>query len=886
MALKTKELLKNNGCSFVSAFLAGAFFLFACYYFKAYPFDENYCLLYSDLSQGYYPTLVHLHDLLKSGESILYSWSSSLGYPYFGSIGWFLSPCNLIFLLFSRENIAFSITIIILAKIMVIAYCFSYYLRKAYNHKGVFNIVPSLLYAFSGFVVAYYCHFMWLDLLYSLPLIILGFHKLINDNKPLLYLCMLTYLMILDCYSAYMFCIFLCLYFIYYYLKNNGVKEDLSQGFFKSRFFKTGLSFAGFSIISALLASIMLIPTFFMLKTVAATSDTFEIGLKIYYNPFSFLAQQFSGSSVMFQNIGDPMLPNCWSGLLTIILVPAYLISNHFSKKERILDISFLAVMFLSLSVNLLSFVWCGFHFANGFADRYAYFYIFIALTVMSKALNNIEKIKKPIIVICSFCAALFIVLMRLVDPDKTEKYTLIISLGFTAVWLAVYLISWIKKTDKALLKLVVLFIACMELAFAQLENLNFNSDKRDYDRYSEEFNSAYSIVSDSSDDLFFRVEACEPQNDNYPFLMNYNGITGFSSIIPQTVLKNQNAIGADADTYNFIMYYPQTPVYNSIFSIKYLIGETKSFPYVSDYFNCIGGGYYSGFENNYYLPLGYCVNSAAVDFNSEPNTNPFYQQNKLFSSFCDVSSVFNCYDYNDITAENATYEISSADSSSLSKTFNVKTASAEEPGTVTFKYTLPDDGEYYLYISHYTYQNKTKIEFCNRPIKYAKTVSDSYVEPNGILPLGQGSGGDTLNITFEVNKKTEKKPISVYLASFNKDVFIEGYNRLAKNALNLTEFENTHLKGSITADKECLLFTSIPYNKGWHVTLDGVCVKDEDIVKIDNAYISIPLTEGAHTVEFNYLPYGLKTGVAISSVSLIALIVVAAIKKKRQKKL
>jgi len=886
MAGRMKKLIKNNGCCFASALLAGAFFLFACYYHKAFPFDKNYCLLFSDLGQQYYPQLVHFYDIIHSGKDIFYSWSSALGYSFFGNFGNVSSPFNLIVLLFRREHIAFSITVIVIAKLTVIAYSFSYYLRKIYEHKGVFNIIPSLLYSLSGFFVAYYIHIMWLDALYCLPLVILGFHKLIDEKKPWLYLFTLTYMMVLSCYSAYMLCIFLCLYFIYYYFKTNSVKQDFSVGLLKSNFFKNGLTFAGVSVFSALLAAFFLVPAYFVLTNTAASNDSFERGIAFYYGPLQFIAQQFSGSSVIFQTSGDAKVANCWAGLLTVILIPAYLFSKAFSKKERILDISFLSFMFLSLSLNILSFVWCGFHFANGFGDRFGYFYIFLAVTVMSKALNNIDKIKKPAIIICAAAAAVFITLMRIFSPDSTEKYTLIISLGFIAAWLIVYLISWIKRLDKSLLKLVVLFVLCLELVFAQLENLNLNGDKRDYDRYSEQFDSTYALVKEKENDLFCRVEACSPQNDNYPFLMNYNGISGFSSVIPQALLKSQNTLGVSGGSYNFLMYFPNTPIYNSVFGIKYLIGESNGFE-LTDYFNkAVDNGYYSAFENNYYLPLGYCIDSAAGDYKSGEKTNPFFEQNELFSSFSGAGQVFDYCKYDNMEAEKAEFEADTVDETTYTEMFNMKKASDNEDDkcSVTFNFTIPEDGEYYYYISHDTKQKMTKVVYCSQEIDYAKTVCDFYLEPNCILPLGNCSKGDSFSVTFSVNEKTEKKPVAVYLASFNKEAFVEGYNKLKNNTLNLTDFQNTHFSGTVTADRECLLFTSVPYDKGWSVNLDGEKLSENEIVKIDNAYISVPLTEGEHTVDFSYTLYGFKLGCAVSSAALLSLIAFVIIRKRKQK--
>lgn len=881
--MKTKNLLKNNAPSFVSALLAGAFFLFACYYFKAFPFDSNYCLLNSDLAHQYYPMLTHLYDIVKSGKDILYSWSSGFGYPFIGNFGVVASPFNLIIFLFKRENIPLAITIIILAKLMVIAYCFSYYMRKVCNHRGVFNIIPSLLYALSGFFAAYHIHIMWLDSLYCLPILIVGFYKLIDEKKPWLYICTLTFMMITGVYTAYMMCIFLCAYFVYSYILKNNIKQDFANGFFASKLFKSGLFFAGASVLSALLAAFMLIPIGLLFKTASESGESAGNILAVYFNPFRFLAQQFSGSTVVFQNEGEPQVPNCWAGMLTVILIPAYLFSKAFSKKEKIADISLLAFMYLSLSFSLLSYIWCGFHFANGFADRFAYFYIFVAVTIMSKALNNIDTIRKAVIPICAVSAAAFIVLMRLFDSEEVEKYTVIISLSFIAIWLAVYFISWIKKTDKALLKLVALFAVCMELVFAQLDNININSDKRDFERNSDSFSSICSLTKENDGGLFCRMEACIPQNYMYPYLMNYSGITGFSSMIPKSVLKNQNALGAYANTYNRVVYFPQTPVYNSVFAVKYLIGETASFTDGAYFEKSVDNGFFASFKNKYYLPLGYCVNVSASDFNSEPDSNPFYMQNELFSSFCGVNDVFGLCKYDSLTAENASCVADKTDSKTGTEIFTVKSDDSEN-GKITFTYTLPDDGDYYIYISHGTNQQKTEITFCGNEIKYAKFISDFSFEPNCIIPLGEGSKDGTLSVVFDVNKATESKPLAVYVASFDREAFVRGYNILKANTLNLIEFENLYFNGTVNADRECLLFTSVPYDKGWKIKLDGKSVDADGIVKVDGAFISVPLNQGEHTVEFRYFPAGMKTGAVISLCAVAGIAVYLILRKKNNK--
>ena len=59
---------------------------------------------------------------------------------------------------------------------------------------------------------------------------------------------------------------------------------------------------------------------------------------------------------------------------------------------------------------------------------------------------------------------------------------------------------------------------------------------------------------------------------------------------------------------------------------------------------------------------------------------------------------------------------------------------------------------------------------------------------------------------------------------------------------------------GTVNAEKDQVLLTTIPYDKGWKAYVDGKKVPVEAFKK---AFVSIPVTQGEHTIEFVYLPEG-----------------------------
>lgn len=103
-------------------------------------------------------------------------------------------------------------------------------------------------------------------------------------------------------------------------------------------------------------------------------------------------------------------------------------------------------------------------------------------------------------------------------------------------------------------------------------------------------------------------------------------------------------------------------------------------------------------------------------------------------------------------------------------------------------------------------------------------------------------------------------------LAAFNKRV--QDMNR----GTSVTRTSGSSLKIEVNADKDRALFTSIPYEEGWRVYIDGI----ERTVRstADNTLICVEIPEGRHTVELKFFPAGLKTGLILSAGGIMMLVI------------
>jgi uncharacterized membrane protein YfhO len=76
----------------------------------------------------------------------------------------------------------------------------------------------------------------------------------------------------------------------------------------------------------------------------------------------------------------------------------------------------------------------------------------------------------------------------------------------------------------------------------------------------------------------------------------------------------------------------------------------------------------------------------------------------------------------------------------------------------------------------------------------------------------------------------------------------------------------NRGASATITTDKEQALITTIPYDKGWSVTIDG---KKATVSSFKDAFVKVTIPKGTHTVVFSYLPDGFLLGLYSSLISI-----------------
>jgi uncharacterized membrane protein YfhO len=151
------------------------------------------------------------------------------------------------------------------------------------------------------------------------------------------------------------------------------------------------------------------------------------------------------------------------------------------------------------------------------------------------------------------------------------------------------------------------------------------------------------------------------------------------------------------------------------------------------------------------------------------------------------------------------------------------------------------------------------------------------------MMDLGEIKEGDVVSLRMAFNETySSEGTITSYVSTMNRDALTRLRANLMLNAMKVNEIKDGYLSGEISLSNDQLIFTSIPYDEGWKVKLDG---REVEPIKIANAFIGIEAVSGVHTVEMKYTPPGMKIGLIVSIICWIIYIVIFVIWIRRRGK-
>jgi len=829
-----KRLLKRKRLCYILAFFIPVILTVISFIVnKVYP-SGNRGVMIIDSAHQYLPFFTEFQRKLSSNASLLYSFGGGLGINFWALYAYYLSgPLNLLITFFPEHLVMEGMTLLIILKIGISGLSFSHFLMEKYKKYNFSVVTFSIMFALSNFLIGYYFNLMWLDSIMLLPLVMLGIEKLVKGKGGRYYGGFLFLAIYSNYYIGFMLCIFSCFYYIVqvFSLKKPTVKKVASSA---------GI-FAWFSMIGGGMASILLIPAYKSLEITQSitTNGGFPKELKFYTSGLTSLTQLFAYVEPINISNDDRGKLNVYCGVLLLILLGLYILDNKIQLRERVAKVLLCIFLYVSFSVNILNYIWHGFHEQNGLPNRFAFIFVALALSMCFETLQHIRQLDMKRILLSCFAPSIAVIVCVALTYGEHPIYVYMLTFLFLMIytWLIVfYRLAMIKKSVFIwiLLGLTIAEIGSNTIVgFVRNGTIPRTSYLRDQNAYQV-------MIERQEDDSFYRSEMDGGMNGtlirNGIMYVGGRGMVIFSSAVPESIINLTGALGMEVRA-NKSGYAGASNLVNDIFGIKYLMARIDAKElYGMTQVDQEGTLYL--YENRDVLSIGFMVEDTIVDWNLE-----------------DGEHIDKLNDFIMKAAGNAPVYT------------RVETQPITESRTLTF-HLAPNEGMYLA---------------LNRSVESIEIKTPTYTKSYGnyndhLLDLGCYEEGAEVSVEFKVKEKQHSET-KVTSYRYQKEAYEDVIAQLAKSQLAVTDYTDNSLKGTLTVEEAKTLFLSIPYEKGWDIKVDGQKV---DYFMIGDSLIGIHMEAGEHTLELNYTPAGLWLGTFLSLICVLLYILSLTIDKKQ----
>ena len=848
-----------------------------------HPFGDGTPLVL-DLNAQYSYFFEGLRNLVYGdATSFLYSFSRSLGGEFMGMYAYYLaSPLSYIVVLFPQDRIQEAILTIILIKAGLSGLSFGYFLHKHSEKANKFAIITfSAMYALSAYAVCQQSNTMWIDALVWLPLMTLGVEQLILNRKYKLYTISLSIILISNYYIGYMMCIFAVLYFFYYYFSKS--PSQINPRNEKLHFIRAGARFAVFSLISAAIAAFMLVAAYYSLGFGKSEFSSPNWAMKSNFDVIDFLVKFLPGSYDTFEPSG---LPFIYCGLLTLILLPVYFMSKRISPREKVASIALIAFFLISFFLNPIDLIWHGFSMPNWLNARYSFLFCFVLLTISYKGFGNLKEAGERFLLgVCAFLV-LFVAV-----AEKFELKSFINSnqklLTFGCIWFSIFFITALlvllclnirlkpEKSRRAV-SAVLCAVVCAELLCNGIVCFIKINDDVHFARYSSYRNFLRDIRPTVNrvkeyDDGFYRMEKLSHRQKNDNFALAIRGISNSTSTLNAEAIEFLNRLGYTGRAH-LTQYNGGTPLSDSLLGIKYVLDRTDSTKLDGIYekIDELGDEKYEVYKNPYALSIAYAVSDEIKNYDMELQNVKFRRGNELVSAMLGSEKVLKIF------KAVSGLETSKGNCTEVKLATTFKYNSPEDTdGTFSFTYTAPKEGYYYFYPSTMSSTETCQVKIGNNPkISYLERDTDH------ILSLGYFEKDEEIKITFFISSDDSItfKASDSFLWYFDTDLYENTMQQMCDSPQLKIDGDSVDslIKGTMTtvSDTQTVL-TTIPYDEGWNVYVDGEKV---EIYKVLDALMAFDISEaGEHSIVLKYMPGIYKVGIALSVVGIVAFVLICA---------
>ena len=884
-AAPTKKIKKKHPHAYLAvAFLCPALVLLAAYFaFGVYPFGGE-SVLVLDLNAQYVYFFGALRRVLHGDASLFYSFSRALGGEFLGIFAYYLaSPLSFLVALFPADNILDALLVIFTLKCGLCSLTLAYYLEAHNIGTRPARIIFGALYALSGYGMIYQHNTMWIDCMMLLPLVALGIEKLIAEKKYLLFTLSLGLAIFSNFYIGYMMCIFCFIYFFYAYfcIDTNPLGE-------KKHFLRALLRMGLFSAIAVGLAACIILPTYYSLGFGKTTFSNPTYGYQPRFDLIDLAAKLFLNA---YDTVRPEGLPILYCGMLTLLFVPLFFIAKKVPLREKVGTGALIGIFVLSFSIDAVDKFWHGMQAPNWLNYRYSFMLIFILIVAAAKAFREVRSFTAA--QIGGVCGGLFLLALNVQKLSIDNMHESDLDRDLLCIWLSILFIA-VYAAVVSLFKSrhyrhaahsVLAVIVCAELLLSSVVSICYLDDdvvcstRKSYLDNKHRYEDSVNYILES-DDGFYRFDKTKHALIDTPMALGIRGFTNSTSTLNRETIDFLRYMGL-ASKSHWSKYLGATAPFDTLLGVKYVIVD-GDYDIPDTYVHVYDGKETGVYENPDALSIAYAVNGALKDFHlaypsdykdgladgkyekfTAPYTPP-ERMNRMTAAMLGEEGERRMF----VPIEDVETRDTNLNSSYIAE--HTKYAPINESTSATLYYTIsvPADGIVYMYLpSDYPRE-------CTLTVGGADKGTVMGNETNRMIALGSFRAGETVTVGLTLkDKNLYIRADEPYFWQVDDAVYTETAAALGENQLGITKWSETRFEGTLTAtDARKTVFTSIPYDANWRVTVDGEAV---ETYKLLDALVGFDVTPGEHTVVIRYVPRQFYLGLCITCAAALLLLII-----------
>ncbi len=837
--MKTVEAQKNkkDRCLLCACSFGLAFFMMVLLYgiMHIAPFG-NRTLAGVDADIQYLDFFSYFQDVLRGTNHIKYSMTNTLGDGCIGIYSYYLaSPFNLLVIFFKKSQLHTFLSLIVAIKISLSALTSCYYLQVRFRSKidKVIVVLLSLGYAMMQYNLAQCSNVMWLDGVYMLPLILLGVHKVIENNNITFLSIAVALSILFNWYTAGINCVFSIFFFIIellLYMCNH--KEQFRRVFLY--FIKYGVAMG----IGVLMSAILFLPTVVDLRGGKGSSFDFNLIQNVFTGNIVSAIRDYT-----IGGMSDSGRVSLFAGSAILLGTISFFWNKQYTLKDKVVIGSGLFFSVVIYFYNPMFFLFSLFKDATSYWYRYSYIIIFFLMYVA--ALNYAKQEKKDNYIKLAD-GYIFIYLCVTYVVPIYSYYQVYITAACLFIFTVCFTAYFRKKGHLKYIAVIgMLLIASVELVY-NAKYLIFNYGKDNVGQYRTYVDGQMAQLNEikQQDSTYYRIAQlsfrnCQANLDE-SFGYNFWSNVGYTSCPDnrQILLLDHIGYKMDAGCINNV----ETSIVpaDSLLGVKYVLSSYQ----VNGLLLREDMGTYNGkmvYENPYCLPMAFSYKSSQKEI---AFTNPFEYQNELYSELYGE----NVQLYSRIEYESETEN-------------NIRTYHLYIPeGNYAVYGNIPWGAEMDAKIHQEGYED----------IFYSCWMSQS------VFYIRNESNVREITISLEAKKGLNILDEQFYVLDL--DLLKTVTEQISEKKESQLFIENGNVSCTVQGKKGENLFLSIPYSGGWTVTCNGQRIEPE---LFGDCLMSIPLEDGVNQIEMEYhIPY-LVHGIIISVIGIALLAGYWAIQKK-----